>query len=254
MTDEDLAADLAIRAGALLVDLRASSGLSGGALGAAGDARANDAILAALGTARPDDAVLSEESTDSAARLSARRVWIIDPLDGTREYRAGRNDWAVHVALSIDGEATLGAVALPARDIVLRSDQTRPLTGEAARLRIATSRSRPAPVAAFAAERLGGTLVHIGSAGAKTAAVIMGEADAYLHSGAQSEWDNCAPVAVAQAAGLHCSRLDGAALRYNRADVVVPDILICHPARARQIIALASEYRASHDDEPDTRR
>ncbi|MGB3722209.1 MAG: 3'(2'),5'-bisphosphate nucleotidase CysQ [Pacificimonas sp.] len=235
-SDADLAADLAAQAGALLVDLRAASGLSGRALGDAGDKRANDLILAGLKAARPDDATLSEESADSAARLSASRVWIVDPLDGTREYRAARDDWAVHVALSVDGEAACGAVAIPARNLVLRSDAPPIPKPERQPLRIATSRTRPAPIAHHVAETLGAEILEIGSAGAKTAAVILGEADAYLHSGAQSEWDNCAPVAVARAAGLHCSRLDGSPLRYNRADVIVPDLLICHPARTAQIL------------------
>lgn len=241
MTDADLAADLAAQAGALLVDLRASSGLSGHALGDAGDARANDLIIAALRDARPDDAILSEESVDDPSRIGMRRLWVIDPLDGTREFRAGRDDWAVHIALCIDGEAALGAVAVPARNIILRSDQPPPLGAEARPPRVITSRSRAAPVALHVADRLGGDVLRMGSAGAKAAAVILGEADAYVHSGAQSEWDNCAPVAVARAAGLHCSRLDGSPLHYNRADVITPDLLISHPARAAQIIGIAQD-------------
>ena len=241
LTDADLAATLAVQAGHLLMHIRNESGLADTALGDAGDRQANNLILAALARHRPGDAILSEESADSGDRLGAERVWIIDPLDGTREYRQGRDDFAVHVGLSVNGAPAVGAVGLPPRDIVLRSDTPPALPAEAAKLRIATSRTRPAPIAAAIARRVGAECVRIGSAGAKTAAVILGQADAYIHTGEQSEWDNCAPVAVALAAGLHCSRIDGSPLRYNRRNVIVPDLLICHRHRAAQFIALARE-------------
>ncbi|MEM8826071.1 MAG: 3'(2'),5'-bisphosphate nucleotidase CysQ [Pseudomonadota bacterium] len=234
--DNELAADLAARAGALLLALRCDGGFEGRALGDAGDARANDLILNALAQARPADAVLSEESADDPARLAASRVWIIDPLDGTREYCEGRDDWAVHVALAENGVPTAGAVAIPARNLVLRADTPPRPTPPADPPRLLSSRTRPCPVAAAAAERLDARLIPMGSAGAKAAAVIMGEADAYIHSGVQSEWDNCAPVAVAQAAGLHCSHLDGTPLRYNRADVRVDGLLICHPELVKRLL------------------
>ncbi|MGB7406168.1 MAG: 3'(2'),5'-bisphosphate nucleotidase CysQ [Pacificimonas sp.] len=228
-SDADLATHLATLAGELLLDIRRRSGLSGRALGDEGDARANDLIVEALRFERPDDGLLSEESADDLSRLDKRRVWIVDPLDGTREYAEGRDDFAVHIGLAVDGVASVGALGLPARGMALRSDKPPALKAIASPLRLATSRTRPAPVAEKVAAALGADLLHIGSAGMKTAAVLLGEADAYLHSGAQREWDNCAPVAVAQAAGLHCSRLDGSALTYNCCDVVVPDLLICQP-------------------------
>ena len=241
ISDAALAADLAYRAGLLLMDLRRTSGLGGAALGAAGDSGANLFVMDALAAHRPDDAILSEETADTperrAARLAARRVWIVDPLDGTREYAELRDDFAVHVALAIDGAPAVGAVALPARDLVLRSDAPPPLPRPHSPRRIVTSRTRPAPVAERVAAALGAGLLKIGSAGAKAAAIMLGEADAYLHSGAQREWDNCAPVAVACAAGLHCSRLDGSALAYNRANVIIPDLLICHAEDAGRIVA-----------------
>jgi 3'(2'), 5'-bisphosphate nucleotidase len=194
--------------------------------------------------------VLSEEGKDDPARLTADRVWIVDPLDGTREFgEAGRTDWAVHVALWDRGELTAGAVALPARDLVLSTARPphRPepsqATGALAPLRIVVSRSRPPAFAAQVAEAVGGTVVPLGSAGAKAAAVILGEADVYLHDGGQREWDSAAPVAVALAAGLNASRLDGSKLEYNKASVWQPDILICPGKLADRLIAAIGAVR-----------
>ena len=241
--DAALAAEIAEEAGALLLDLQKSGTHEGRELGNEGDRRANVLILERLRSERPDDAVLSEESADTKERLSASRVWIVDPLDGTREYSEGREDWAVHIALAVDGRPVAGAVALPARAIVLRSDRPHDLKPERQPLRIAVSRTRDVPEAAHVADRLGAQLLKVGSAGAKTAAVMLGEADAYLHSGGQREWDSCAPVAVAQAAGLHCSRIDGSELLYNQADVVLPDLIVCHPERADELVALSGEVQ-----------
>lgn len=238
MTDNELASDIAKQAGALLLDVRRTSGLEGKALGKAGDARANRLILDRLHAARPEDGILSEESTDDPLRLEKRRCWIVDPLDGTREYSEGRSDWAVHVGLSIDGNPAGGAIALPAQDRILSCQEPPPLPGEAAPPRILVSRTRAPAMAAKIAEALGGTTIPMGSAGAKVAAVMLGDGDAYLHAGGQYEWDNCAPVAVAMAAGLHCSRIDGAALRYNQRDVGVPDLLVCHEERASLLLEL----------------
>ena len=241
MTDSDLAETLARAAGALLVDMRATSGLEGRELGDAGDAAANDFLVNALRSARPDDGLLSEESKDTQDRLSKARVWIIDPVDGTREYGEGRDDWAVHVGLSIDGKAMTGAVALPGLDLVLGSEPQSPLPQRADQLRMVVSRSRPASEAVAVSRELGAELVPMGSAGAKAMAVVRGEADVYLHSGGQYEWDNCAPVAVAQAHGLHCSRLDGRPLRYNCRDPYLPDLLVCHKQDAERILDLVPE-------------
>lgn len=234
--DAIFAADLAEQAGRILLDLCGT--LTGKALGAAGDEAANHYLVETIMAQRPDDGLLSEERKDTDARLSKSRVWIIDPLDGTREYGEGRDDWAVHVALAIDGVASVGAVALPALNLVLRSDQ--PLSVPAAKtpLRMVVSRTRPAAEAVTVAERLGAELLPMGSAGAKAMAVVRGEADIYLHSGGQYEWDNCAPAAVALAAGLHCTRLDGSPLRYNQPDTYLPDLLICRPELAATIRAI----------------
>lgn len=237
MDDAELAAVLAEEAGRLLLQVRASQRYVGKALGAAGDRAANAHLVAALRAARPDDGLLSEEEKDNPARLFKLRVWIVDPVDGTREYGEARSDWAVHVALAIDGVAAVGAVALPDLGRVLRSDRPATVPPSATPPRMVVSRTRPAAEAVAVAERLGATLVPMGSAGAKAMAVVRGEAEIYLHTGGQYEWDSCAPVAVARAHGLHCSRLDGRALTYNQADVAIPDLLICRTEWADRILA-----------------
>lgn len=239
MTDAALAAHLAAEAGRLLIAVREGSGLMGKALGVAGDAAANRYLCDAIRTARPDDGLLSEEEKDNPVRLAKSRVWIVDPVDGTREYSEGRGDWAVHVALSVDGAPVLGAVALPglAGEVVLRSDQPQPLSPMSDLPRFLVSRTRPAREAEEVAAALGGELVPMGSAGAKAMAVVRGEAEIYLHSGGQFEWDSCAPVAVALAHGLHCSRIDGSPLIYNQPDTYMPDLLICRPEWAERVLA-----------------
>lgn len=237
-SDVKLATRLASEAGALLLALQRSDELTGKALGDQGDAIANNFLMKALRDLRPDDALLSEEETDNAQRLSAKRVWIIDPLDGTREYSEGRSDWAVHVALAINGIATVGAVALPGLDITLSSGAPPPIAPANIPLKMVVSRTRPAAEALAVAKTLGADLLPMGSAGAKAMAVVRGEADIYLHSGGQYEWDNCAPVAVAQAAGLHVSRLDGSPMGYNNQDTYLPDILICRAELAEPILRL----------------
>jgi 3'(2'), 5'-bisphosphate nucleotidase len=239
VTDSELAARLAEVAGRLLLDVRSSGMFAGKALGGAGDATANQFLCHAIRAMRPEDGLLSEEEKDNAERLSKSRVWIVDPVDGTREYGEERADWAVHVALAVDGVATLGAVALPGLDggVVLRTDQPQPLPPMAERARFLVSRTRPAPEAEAVAAALGGELVPMGSAGAKAMAVVRGEAEVYLHSGGQYEWDSCAPAAVAAAHGLHCSRIDGSPLVYNQADTYMPDLLICRPEWASQVLA-----------------
>jgi 3'(2'), 5'-bisphosphate nucleotidase len=237
MTDPELAARTAEAAGRLLMELRRDALLSGAAIGAAGDLLANQLILAALRHRRPDDAILSEESPDRSDRLVRSRVWIVDPLDGTREYVDGRDDWAVHVALAIDGEPRVGAVAMPTLGRLFRSDEAPPPAVELERRPVmVVSRTRRPPEAEALAAALGADLREVGSAGAKAMAVVAGEADIYFHSGGQNEWDNCAPVAVAMAAGLHASRADGSPLVYNRERPFVPDLLICRPALARKAL------------------
>jgi len=239
LDDAALAAQLALEAGRLLTAVREESGLAGKALGDEGDAAANRFLCEAIRAARPDDGLLSEEEKDNPARLSKSRVWIIDPVDGTREYSEGRADWAVHIALAVDGVPVHGAVALPGLEgeVVLRSDRPQPLAPMAARPRFLVSRTRPAVEAQAVAATLGGELVAMGSAGAKAMAVVRGEAEVYLHSGGQYEWDSCAPVAVAAAYGLHCSRIDGSLLVYNRPDTFMPDLLICRREWAAPVLA-----------------
>ncbi len=238
MTDAELSAWLASEAGKLLLDLQRSGALEGKALGDEGDHIANAFLCRALREDRPDDALLSEEEKDSASRLSAHRVWIVDPLDGTREYSEKRSDWAVHVALAVDGKAVAGAVALPGAGVTLCSANPPGLRPANDPLRMLVSRTRPAAEAVAVAKQMNAELFPMGSAGAKAMAVLRGEADIYLHTGGQYEWDNCAPVAVAQAAGLHCSRIDGTPMVYNNADPYLPDLLICRPEIAQQVLAL----------------
>ena len=240
--DDRLAAELAEQAGLLLLDLRAEGG-DPDDLRKAGDRMSHEFLAAQLAARRPGDAVLSEEGRDDRARLSADRVWIVDPLDGTREFgEAGRTDWAVHVALWEHGALTAGAVALPAQGQVLATTTPPVLptaNGSAAaggQLRVVVSRTRPPAFLERLSEGMGMTLVPLGSAGAKAAAVMLGEADAYIHAGGQYEWDSAAPAAVALAAGLHASRLDGSALRYNQPDPVLPDILICPVVLAESLL------------------
>lgn len=235
MTDHELATLLATQAGELLQGLdRAELGLK---IGAEGDRLANALLVEALRRERPGDGLLSEEEKDSAERLRHARVWIVDPLDGTREYGEDRSDWAVHVGLAIDGVATVGAVALPAQGVTLSSGAPLALPPVQDPPRLLVSRTRPASEAVAVADMLGAELVPMGSAGAKAMAVVLGQAEIYLHSGGQYEWDNCAPAAVAAAHGLHVSRLDGSPLVYNQRDPYLPDLLICRQEWVEPVFA-----------------
>jgi 3'(2'), 5'-bisphosphate nucleotidase len=237
MDDVQVAEAAARAAAGTLRELRDRGELTGRPLGAAGDAAAQQAIVAALAEHRPDDVVFSEEAVDDRRRLSADRVWIVDPLDGTREYGEGRHDWAVHVALWADGELTAAAVALPGLDEVLLTAPAPTLPARSAgQLRIAVSRSRPPAEATAVAAALGAELVPLGSAGYKTVAVARGEVDAYVHSGGQYQWDSAAPVAVARAAGLTTCRLDGSPLVYNAPDPYLPDLVVCRPELADDVL------------------
>lgn len=244
VSDASLAADLAEQAGRLLLAVRDEVGFDyPWDLGDEGDRQANALILRGLRAARPDDAVLSEEAHDDLVRLRSDRVWIVDPLDGTHEYSLpGRADWAVHIALwqrgaGPEGGLTDAAVALPAHGEVYRTD-TVATPGPARRgpIRITASSNRPPRVLYQMREALDIEMVRIGSAGAKAMSVVRGDVDAYLHAGGQYEWDSAAPAAVVAAAGLHASRIDGSPLLYNRPNPYLPDLLMCRPELAEELL------------------
>jgi 3'(2'), 5'-bisphosphate nucleotidase len=241
--DHELAAWLATTAGERLLEVR-ESGVTGRELKDAGDQAAHDLLVDLLAQHRPDDSVLSEEGKDDKRRLSARRVWIVDPLDGTREFsEPPRDDWAVHVALWEDGELAAGAVAQPALHETFdtgRPPVVPPRTAD--RPRIAVSRTRPPAFVEALAEEIGAELVPMGSAGVKVISVVRDLTDAYVHAGGQYEWDNAAPVAVARAAGLFCSRVDGSELRYNQDDVSLPDLVVCRPELSSQILDFVARH------------
>ncbi|HEY1973535.1 MAG TPA: 3'(2'),5'-bisphosphate nucleotidase CysQ [Pseudonocardia sp.] len=250
MNDHEVAGRLAAEAGELLLGVRTAFAEAGrAARKAAGDASAHDFLVEQLAELRPADAVLSEEGLDDPARLTADRVWIVDPLDGTKEFgELGRRDWAVHVALwqrdapgADTGGLVAGAVALPAQGVTLHTPVVPLAPPVAGPPRVIVSRSRPPSVALRVRAALGGTLVELGSAGAKAMAVVRGSADVYLHSGGQYEWDSAAPVAVAAAAGLHTSRADGSPLRYNQHDTWLPDLLICRRELAEDILKITRD-------------
>lgn len=245
------AARIATAAGELLLSIRdelSSRGADSKELKDEGDQRSHDFIMEELRRVRPNDAILSEEGrseegSDGVERLSAERTWIVDPVDGTREFsEPPRTDWAVHVAMVVDGKPVVGAVALPGLGITLSTADPVAMPDEGnTPPRMIVSRSRPPAAALAVAEQLGAELVEMGSAGAKAMAVVRGDSEMYAHSGGQYEWDSCAPVAVALAAGLHCSRIDGSELTYNHEDPYLPDLLICRPEHAQAALdALAA--------------
>jgi 3'(2'), 5'-bisphosphate nucleotidase len=239
-SDHQVAARLATEAGRLLLAVRDElANATEAERKAAGDKRSHDYLMDALARERPGDAVLSEEGADDPMRLRSERVWIVDPLDGTREFsELGRTDWAVHVALWQSGDLVAGAVALPAQGVTLATPDPPPPPVSAGPPRIVVSRTRPPAIALQVREKLSGTLVEMGSAGAKVAAVVQGLADVYVHGGGQYEWDSAAPVAVARAAGLHTSRLDGSPLEYNQPDPLLPDLIVCRPEYADPVLAV----------------
>jgi 3'(2'), 5'-bisphosphate nucleotidase len=247
MTHENQEAErIATEAGRRLLALRQhleSVGTSARETGDQGDRLAHEFIVGALSATFPGIPILSEEGADQLARLRSEQTWIVDPLDGTNEFsQVGRSDWAVHVALAVNGEPVVGAVALPARGITLSTAQnlTVPPRSEGP-MRILVSRSRAPAVASCVAQKLSARLAPMGSAGAKVAAVVLGDADCYIHAGGQYEWDSAAPVAVALAAGFHASRLDGSPLRYNQENTYVPDLVICRPELASSVLRAIRE-------------
>jgi len=273
LTDAELstrlafAARIAAEAGRRLVGLRASGRWTDeGILGDVGDQAADGYLQGYLRGRYPDDGLLSEETVDAAERAGKRLVWIVDPLDGTKEYSSGRHDWAVHVGLTIDGKPALGAVALPAIDRVLTgvcgggivqaavtgSDgewpqafaaDAGPSSGQP--LRLACSRSHtPEWMQRFARELGGAELVPCGSVGFKVAMLLFGKADVYVHQKGLKEWDTCAPEAIARAAGWTVCRFDGSDQRYNQRDPRNDQIVVCRTRlRERVLAGLASSLR-----------
>lgn len=239
--DGALALELATRAGERLLEVRAAlfaQQAPSKDIKAAGDAAAQAVLAELVARDRPADAVLSEEAVDDPARLTAERVWIVDPLDGTREYsEQGRTDWAVHVALWEAGELVAGAVTMPAAGLAYTTHEPMPLPPAVdGPVRLAVSRTRPPEFVQRLADVLGAELVPMGSAGVKATSVLRGETDAYVHAGGQYEWDSAAPVAVAAAAGLFTSRIDGSPLVYNRQDPSLPDLVVCRPELSERIL------------------
>ncbi|OFU54185.1 3'(2'),5'-bisphosphate nucleotidase CysQ [Corynebacterium sp. HMSC11D10] len=231
--------------GEILKGIRGVGLLRGRELGETGDDLAQAWIERVLSQHRPNDGFLSEEASDNPARLSKDRVWIVDPLDGTKEFATGRQDWAVHVALVENGVPTHAAVGLPDLGVVFKSSDVRHVSGPFAG-KVAMSRNRPPAVARYVADAIGFETEQIGSAGAKAMHVLLGDYDAYIHAGGQYEWDQAAPVGVSLAAGLHASRLDGTPLRYNNEDTYIPDMLICRPEIADDILEAAARYHDEH--------
>jgi 3'(2'), 5'-bisphosphate nucleotidase len=241
-SDFHLARESASLAGKLLMILRKSAVASGAlssTLGEIADRKSHELLCELILDVSPDDAILSEEQEDDLTRINSNRVWIIDPLDGTKEFgETDRSDWAVHVALVEGGTPTVGAVAMPDIGTTFCSNDVPSPLKEITEIRVMCSRTRPVPAAQIIADELSGEIILMGSAGAKAMAVVKGDAEIYVHAGGQYEWDSCAPVAVALANGLHASRLDGSPLLYNQRDTYVPDLLICRKELADSVLAI----------------
>lgn len=241
LSDSRLTNHIAMGCGQILKGVRAGGLLRGQHLGEAGDELAQNWIARVLKEHRPNDGFLSEEAADNLDRLSKDRVWIVDPLDGTKEFATGRQDWAVHIALVEDGVPTHAAVGLPDLGQTFTSSDARAVTGPLSR-KFVVSHNRPPAVAGYVAEKLGFEEVAIGSAGAKAMHVLLGDFDGYIHAGGQYEWDQAAPVGVAMAAGLHCSRLDGSPIKFNNEDTYMPDLVVCRKELADDILAHAAQF------------
>lgn len=243
--DAILTRRLAQGTGEILKGVRGVGLLRGRNLGDAGDELAQNWLARVIAQHRPDDGVLSEEAADDYARLTKDRVWIIDPLDGTKEFATGRQDWAVHVALVENGRPIHAAVGLPDLGVTFCSDDAKAVMGPLSK-KIVYSHNRGPKVATFIAEKMGFDTTLMGSAGAKAMHVLLGDADAYIHAGGQYEWDSAAPVGVCRAAGLWCSRLDGSEMTYNNKDTYLPDLVICRPDIKDEVLELAQQYHADN--------
>ena len=243
--DATLALRLATGTSEILKGVRSVGLFEGPGLGAAGDDLAQTWIERVLSRHRPDDGFLSEEAADNLERLKKNRVWIVDPLDGTKEFAGGRQDWAIHVALVENGIPTHAAVGLPDAGQVFHTGSAKAVMGPRAN-KIVVSHNRQPEVAQVIADKLDSEVVRMGSAGAKAMHVLLGDYDAYVHAGGQYEWDSAAPIGVCTDAGLHCSRLDGSPLRYNNEDVYLPDVVICRPELKDTILEAAAEFKKEH--------
>lgn len=243
--DATLTLRLALGTGEILKGVRNVGLLRGTELGDAGDALAQDWIARVLLQHRPHDGFLSEEAADSPDRLDNDRVWIVDPLDGTKEFAGGRQDWAVHIALVEDGRVTHAAVGMPDLGRVFHTGEVRAVLGRRTNRLVISHNSTPT-IAGHIAGALGMETTTMGSCGAKAMSVLLGDNDAYVHAGGQYEWDNAAPVGVCLAAGLHCSRLDGSELSYNHESTYLPDLLICRPELAGPVLDAAADFHAEH--------
>ena len=241
ISDSRLTNSLAQGCGEILKGVRNGGLLRGLSLGDAGDDAAQEWIARVLEQHRPGDGVLSEEASDDLARLKKKRVWIVDPLDGTKEFATGRQDWAVHIALVEDGTPVHAAVGLPDYGVTFKSSDVRAVAGPLSK-KFVISRNRPPKVAGYIAEQMGYETEGVGSAGAKAMHVLLGDYDGYIHAGGQYEWDQAAPVGVAMAAGLHCSRLDGSPITFNNEDTFIPDLLICRPELKDEILEHAAAF------------
>ena len=245
ISDSRLTNSLAQGCGEILKGVRNGGLLRGLSLGDAGDEAAQEWIARVLEQHRPQDGMLSEEASDDLARLKKDRVWIVDPLDGTKEFATGRQDWAVHIALVENGIPIHAAVGLPDLGVTFKSSDVRAVTGPLSK-KFVVSRNRPPKVADYIAEKMGYEVVGVGSAGAKAMHVLLGDYDGYIHAGGQYEWDQAAPVGVAQAAGLHCCRLDGTEIRFNNEDTFIPEIRICRPELKDEILEHAQAFAAEN--------
>ncbi|MET0390861.1 MAG: 3'(2'),5'-bisphosphate nucleotidase CysQ [Polyangiales bacterium] len=223
------------------------------------DRRANSLIVSRLQTAFPDDGIVAEESEQSAEALQRRRIWYVDPLDGTKEFVAKNGEFSVMIGLAVEGRAQLGVVYQPSVDTlyagvvgesawVERAGVRRALRvseqADPSQLGLIVSRShRPASTSELK-QRLGITREEsLGSVGLKVGKIAEQHADLYVHmSDKSSAWDTCAPEAVLLAAGGRFTDLAGDAIVYGRADVRTRrGILACNAAAYDAVLPLVRE-------------
>lgn len=244
LSDVRLTNLLAQGSGEILKGIRGVGLLRDKELAQAGDELAQNWIARVLAQHRPDDGFYPRRP-----RIIPRgcRKTSVDcrPARWHKEFATGRQDWAVHIALVEDGVPLHAAVGLPDLGVVFRSSEVRAVSGPFSR-RIVVSRNRPPEIADYVGKHMDLQTVRLGSAGAKAMKVLLGDVDAYIHSGGQYEWDQAAPVGVAQAAGLHVSRLDGSQHQFNRADTYIPDLLICRKELADDMLGHIADYKAAN--------